>query len=231
MTGRPLQLFLLPLAGCVLLYPEDWKRRDTAEAAVNDDGDGDGWGLAEGDCDDADASVFPGAIEVVADGVDQDCDGGDDCFQDADADGCGSATVLFSTDLDCTDAGEAPSVTDCYDLNTNALPGQTSFFTEDRGDGSFDYNCSGAEEALYEAVYGGCAWDLVYIACECNGAGWSGIAPSCGGTGNWTESCEAYYDPVCYALCMLSPDPIGCLFSSCGATCDPVVTTQIQSCH
>ncbi len=33
---------------------------------------------------------------------------------------------------------------DCYDLNANARPGQTTYFTTERGDGSFDYNCSGA---------------------------------------------------------------------------------------
>ncbi|MBS1149778.1 MAG: hypothetical protein H6Q89_1476, partial [Myxococcaceae bacterium] len=33
---------------------------------------------------------------------------------------------------------------DCYDLNSAANPVQTTYFTTSRGDGSFDYNCSGA---------------------------------------------------------------------------------------
>jgi hypothetical protein len=36
--------------------------------------------------------------------------------------------------------------TDCYDANANAHPGQTSYFTVDRGDGSFDYNCNGSAD-------------------------------------------------------------------------------------
>lgn len=35
---------------------------------------------------------------------------------------------------------------DCYDHNAQAYPGQTEFKKTERGDGSFDYNCDGAEE-------------------------------------------------------------------------------------
>lgn len=40
------------------------------------DADGDGWTVAEGDCDDDDDQVYPGAPEQSeTDGWDQDCDG------------------------------------------------------------------------------------------------------------------------------------------------------------
>lgn len=42
---------------------------------VTTDVDGDGYGLADGDCDDADPTVSPGALETFGDGVDNDCDG------------------------------------------------------------------------------------------------------------------------------------------------------------
>ena len=41
------------------------------------DADGDGWGGCAGDCDDADPTVFPGAEDVLGDGLDMDCDGTD----------------------------------------------------------------------------------------------------------------------------------------------------------
>lgn len=72
------------------------------------DADADGFGVAPvlvcpeaqgtsaiaGDCDDQDASAFPGAIEVFYDGRDQACDGGNDF--DADADG-------VNAPMDCVD--------------------------------------------------------------------------------------------------------------------------------
>jgi hypothetical protein len=55
---------------------------DSAAAADRDD---DGWDmifgcdppaeLGQSDCDDLDANVYPGALEVVGDGIDSDCDG------------------------------------------------------------------------------------------------------------------------------------------------------------
>jgi len=41
------------------------------------DADGDGYSIAAGDCNDADATIYPGATEVAGDGVDQDCSGTD----------------------------------------------------------------------------------------------------------------------------------------------------------
>jgi len=39
------------------------------------DADNDSYTLAEGDCDDANAAINPGAVELCTDGVDNDCDG------------------------------------------------------------------------------------------------------------------------------------------------------------
>jgi len=45
------------------------------------DNDGDGYTTGGGDCNDNDAAIFPGAIEICGDGVDQDCDGKDDACE------------------------------------------------------------------------------------------------------------------------------------------------------
>jgi hypothetical protein len=46
---------------------------------------------------------------------------------------------------DCPD-GSVDNNEDCYDQNLLVHPGQTEFYTTDRGDGSFDYNCVSGEE-------------------------------------------------------------------------------------
>ena len=59
------------------------------------DGDGDGFTVGQGDCNDGRASVHPGAEEICGDGIDQDCDGSDLICADpnADSDGDGLTDV------------------------------------------------------------------------------------------------------------------------------------------
>lgn len=99
--------------------------------------DGDGFTVGTGDCDDLDPSVNPAAAEVVADGVDQDCDGMELCYVDADADGARSVSVTTGFDLSCTSAGTAPASApvDCDDANPAVAPGLPEVC-----DG-FDNNC------------------------------------------------------------------------------------------
>ena len=68
--------------------------------------------------------------EQIADGIDQDCDGGDLCFADGDGDGFGEPdTTVESLDLDCADAGEAdndddicPEFDDRIDADNDGIP-------------------------------------------------------------------------------------------------------------
>ncbi len=94
------------------------------------------------DCDDSDPSVNPGAVEVIADGADQDCDGGDLCYLDDDVDTYGASTgaTVASSDLDCTDDYESSSADDCDDGESEVFPGHDEYCNgvDDDCDGDID---------------------------------------------------------------------------------------------
>jgi hypothetical protein len=66
------------------------------------DTDGDGFSPNQGDCNDADPSVYPGASEICGDSIDQDCDGSDKVCpvdpNDVDNDGDGYTENQFDFD-------------------------------------------------------------------------------------------------------------------------------------
>jgi len=112
-----------------------------------------GEGLASdptGECDDADATIHPTASEGVGDEVDQDCDGTEICYADADDDGyTDGSTTVTSTDTDCTDAGEGLATDptgECDDADATVNPAAL----EGVGDG-LDQNCDGAETCFRDA--------------------------------------------------------------------------------
>ncbi|MFH1465770.1 MAG: putative metal-binding motif-containing protein [Pseudomonadota bacterium] len=89
--------------------------------------DGDGWAACE-DCDDGEATIYPGAAEVC-DGVDDDCDGtvdepdavdADTWYADADGDGYGEPA---STTAACTaPSGYVADDSDCDDGDASVNP-------------------------------------------------------------------------------------------------------------
>jgi hypothetical protein len=98
------------------------------------DNDADGFTTCQGDCDDTNATIFPGAAEVCGDGLDNDCDGTLD-------DGCGG----------CSDADADGFTTcqgDCNDANANINPAAAELC----GDG-VDNDCDGLAD---EGCGGGC---------------------------------------------------------------------------
>src|SRR5690606_30650367 len=62
------------------------------------DRDGDGYTVNQGDCDDEDPDIHPGAEDFFGDGIDQDCSGADG----VDRDGDGFPDRAFGGD-DCND--------------------------------------------------------------------------------------------------------------------------------
>jgi hypothetical protein len=132
------------------------------------DQDGDGHASADNggadvggdDCDDTDATAYPGAPEVWYNGVDNACDGGDDYDQDGD----GHQSADFGGD-DCadTDAGVNPDADEVwYDGVDQDCDGNDD---DQDGDGSpFGVNCDdldassypGAAEVWYNGVDNAC---------------------------------------------------------------------------
>ncbi|MEC8425679.1 MAG: putative metal-binding motif-containing protein, partial [Myxococcota bacterium] len=116
-----------------------------------DAGGWDGVAVAGGDdCDDTDPATYVGATEVVGDGVDQDCDGTELCFIDADGDGVhDGATTVTSRDIDCDDPGEIDNSTpsgDCNDADATIHAGAV----EVTADG-VDQDCDGGEICYADA--------------------------------------------------------------------------------
>ena len=77
---------------------EDTEDTDTEEPDPMDvDDDGDGFTENDGDCDDANAAVYPGAADDTQDGVDNDCDG--DVDEDYSDPATAAVDLLIAGDL------------------------------------------------------------------------------------------------------------------------------------
>jgi hypothetical protein len=121
-----------------------------AGAQVDEDGDDDGFDADE-DCNDADATVRPGAVELC-DGVDNNCDGqvdeGVSVTYYADADGDGYGDPATETDACERPEGFVPNGSDCDDTSAVAFPGGV-----ETCDG-FDNDCDGSiDEDLLTTYY------------------------------------------------------------------------------
>jgi large repetitive protein len=149
---------------------------DSSTDCMNDD-DGDDWGddtvssgvTAGTDCDDTSASIYVGATEVVADGIDQDCDDVDVCYVDADGDGYGTdaGTTTLDDDLDCTNSsnGESDNTDDCDDSNDTIydLAAELCDGLDNDCDGSLDDDESDLDNDGY-------------VECAVDSGGWDGTA-------------------------------------------------------
>lgn len=105
------------------------------------DFDYDGWTTCAGDCNDGDSSIYPGAYEYIADGVDSNCDYVETCWVDADTDGWGSGNTTSSSDYACSTAnGLSTNPWDCNDGVWWISPSAYEYIAD-----GVDENCDGLE--------------------------------------------------------------------------------------
>ena len=178
------------------------------------DKDGDGWGvndkkclckpsgkykapyLGQYDCNDNQANVNPGVQEVCT-GGDEDCDGqineegAQNCktyYPDADGDSYG-AKVTGKCLCASTATYKVQNNSDCYDGNKFAYPGNGSWYTSHRGDGSFDYDCDGAETRRHALPGGNCSTFLGF--CTATQKGFVNGVPACANSGQFLDGCSS----------------------------------------
>ncbi len=98
-----------------------------SDVFCDNDNDGyDGQLFGDGDCDDNNSTIYPGATEICGDGIDQDCSGADE--------------VCPTDDNDLDNDNDGYNTDDCNDNNSTIYPGATEIC----GDG-IDQDCSGED--------------------------------------------------------------------------------------
>ncbi|NOY25195.1 MAG: hypothetical protein GXP62_04925, partial [Oligoflexia bacterium] len=166
--------FLVVLAGDYSTARADYLANLGKCDLCDDDGDGvNGADCGGSDCDDTDATIYPGAVDAWYDGIDSDCAGDND--YDADVDGYDSS-AYGGTDCDDTVATTYPGAADAwYDGVDSDCAGNDDYDADGDGHDSSTYggdDCddtnptiyTGATDTWYDGVDSDCAGNDDYDA-------------------------------------------------------------------
>jgi hypothetical protein len=182
------------------------------DSAIDDDGDG---VLAATDCDDDDATSFPGATETC-DGRDNNCDGAIDegltltAYPDDDGDGFGDEAG--AVEVCALSEGLVTQAGDCDDGDARYFPGADESDCEDPN----DYNCDGS---VGRADNDGDGRSACEDCDDNNGSIFPGATETCDGRDN---NCDGGIDEG--VLLTAYPDKDGDGYGDSGApllTCSP----------
>ena len=183
--------------------------QDPACGATCTDADSDGYSIEGGacgavDCDDVDPAVYPGAVEICDDGIDNDCNGLTDTLDpfcagtsctDADADGYNvEGGACGAVDCDDSDAAVNPGAEEnCTDGVDNDCDGLID--TQDPSAVGCPPACTDADGDSYNVEGGACG----AVDCDDNDAAINpGATESCDGVDN---NCDGTIDEGCAGGC------------------------------
>jgi len=138
--GETWRVVALPFAADVVGEAAE----DEVVVLVAEDGDGDGWSVDDGDCDDADPLRYPGA-EELCDGLDNDCDDATEApGGEEDGDGDGS---LGCEDCDDSDPLTSPGADElCDGLDNDCDPSTSAAGGEGDGDADGSLSCADCDD-------------------------------------------------------------------------------------